>query len=55
MFFTGLKIQKEYTNFVISIHDYCIDGLSETNNHLIFNGSKLWNKYNEEYRTIKIN
>ena len=46
------KIQKEYTNFVINIQNYCIDGLSETNNNLIFNGSKLWNKYTEEYRTI---
>jgi hypothetical protein len=47
------KIQKTYTNFVINIESYCIDGLSETNNELIFNGSKLWNKYTEEYRTIK--
>jgi len=47
------KIQKTYKNFVINIHDYCIDGLSETNNNLIFNGSKLWNKYTEQYRTIK--
>jgi len=47
------KIQKEYNTFVLSIHDYCIDGLSETNNYLIFDGSKLWNKYTEEYRTIK--
>ena len=49
------KIQKEYTNFVINIQNYCIDGLSETNNDYIFNGSKLWNKYSEEYRTIKNN
>lgn len=48
------KIKKEYTNFVISIQNYCIDGLSETNNNLICNGSKLWNKYTEQYRTIKI-
>jgi len=49
------KIKKEYTNFGIYIQNYCIDGLSETNNDLIFNGSKLWNKYTEQYRTIKIN
>ena len=48
------KIQKEYTNFVINIQNYCIDGLSETNNNLIFNGSKLFNKHTEEYRIIKI-
>jgi len=48
------KIQKEYTNFVINIQNYCIDGLSETNNNLIFNGSKLLNKHTEEYRIIKI-
>jgi len=46
------KIQKTYTNFVINIQNYHIDGLSETNNELIINGSKLWNKYTEEYRTI---
>lgn len=48
------KIKKTYTNFVINIESYCIDGLSETNNNLIYNGSILWNKYTEEYRTIKI-
>ena len=47
------KIKKEYTNFVINIDGYCIDGLSETNNYLIFDGSILWDKYSEEYRTIK--
>ena len=47
------KIQKNYTNFVINIQNYCIDGLSETNNNLIFNGSILYNKYTEEIRTIK--
>jgi hypothetical protein len=47
------KIQKEYKNFVLSIDNYCIDGLSETNNNLINNGSILQNKYTEQYRTIK--
>jgi len=49
------KIKKKYKNFVIYIQGYCIDGLSETNNYLIFNGSILWDKYTEEYRTIKNN
>tara|TARA_B100001250_G_C19691378_1_gene740450 strand:- start:656 stop:943 length:288 start_codon:yes stop_codon:yes gene_type:complete len=49
------KIQKKYKNFVINIEGYCIDGLSETNNYLICDGSILWDKYTEEYRTIKTN
>jgi hypothetical protein len=49
------KIQKKYKNFVINIDGYCIDGLSETNNNLIFDGSVLLNKYTQEYRTIKNN
>ena len=49
------KIQKEYTNFVINTGSYCVDGITETNNNLIFNGSILCNKYTEEYRTININ
>ena len=49
------KIQKEYKNFVINIENYCIDGLNETNNNLIFDGSMLCNKYTKEYRTIKNN
>ena len=46
---------KKYKNFVINIEGYCIDGLSETNNYLICDGSILWDKYTEEYRTIKTN
>ena len=47
------KIKKEYDNFTLCVQGYCIDGLSETNNYLIFDGSILWNKWSEEYRTIK--
>ena len=47
------KIQKFYKNFTLTIDNYCIDGLSQTNNNLILDGSILWNKYTEEYRTIK--
>ena len=38
--------------YCIGLRKYKRNGLSETNNELIFNGSKLWNKYTEEYRTI---
>tara|TARA_R100001594_G_scaffold14471_1_gene30726 strand:+ start:69 stop:368 length:300 start_codon:yes stop_codon:yes gene_type:complete len=48
------KIHKTYTNFVIRIDGYSIDGLSETNNNLLFNGSILYDTYTEEYRTLKI-
>ena len=48
------KIHKTYTNFVIRIDGYSIDGLRETNNNLLFNGSILYDTYTEEYRTLKI-
>tara|TARA_Y100001973_G_scaffold52009_1_gene77100 strand:- start:1140 stop:1400 length:261 start_codon:yes stop_codon:yes gene_type:complete len=47
------KIKKEYDIFTLYVQGYYIDGLSETNNYLIFDGSILWNKWSEEYRTIK--
>ena len=49
------KIRKEHNEFILSLGSYCIDGLSETNNYLIQNGSILYNKYTQEYRTIKKN
>ena len=49
------KVQKTYKNYVIDLGSYCIDGLTETNNNLIQDGSILFNKYTEEYRTIKYN
>ena len=47
------KIQKVYKNYVINLGSYCVDGLSETNNNLIKSGSILYNKYTEQFRTIK--
>lgn len=51
------KIQKTYKNFVINFNytGYCIDGLVETNNSLIYNGCILSYMYTGEYRTIKFN
>tara|TARA_B100000459_G_C8585841_1_gene205496 strand:+ start:1244 stop:1528 length:285 start_codon:yes stop_codon:yes gene_type:complete len=51
-------IMKEYktkdTNFILSVDGFSIDGLSETNKHLIRTGSVLWDKYLDEYKTIKL-
>tara|TARA_R100000988_G_scaffold103400_2_gene82175 strand:+ start:1295 stop:1573 length:279 start_codon:yes stop_codon:yes gene_type:complete len=50
-----MKAYKDKENkFIIMIEGYSIDGLSETNYHLIKSGSVLWDIYTNQYRTLKI-
>ena len=51
------KIKKTYKHFILNFHytGYRIDGLLETNNSLIYNGSILSCMYTGQYRTIKFN
>ena len=50
-----MKAYKDKENkFIIMIEGYSIDGLSETNYHLIKNGSVVQDIYSNQYRTIKL-